>query len=630
MCKIKFETVDLPEASCLDALYGRPIDPIPVCLIQPEADLICSATMGPHYADDKIDEAIQRTQKFLTMGKDKNGAECKLFIAPEYFTPLQFFHQKEVLKGSLFLKNSLYILPIECVEKKKHRKLVKELEKKKWTVKLAGYGSNCQGNGFVNSCAIIICTQSGKKIFFQHKFRAAEFENTTRKFCPGDTVYIFQGRYYFLMNFICADLHQEDIFGDICKYADQSKQYGFVTHVQWNPMPNYGAYNRFRQSFFAKDNAEQRYFITCNWASGSKISGNNNATISKSLQTIYRPQGNYKFRNKTQPVPSEVALEISFHDDNLWHCYYFLQQPGFISRYKLLKPWESVPKKTATRNNDILTDLETFLQDDEVTPNYELVEKFSTTPFWYCIDMLGSLPDAGYKFLKQAKALSYPALEYFCRSILVQKEKDFEKKKVLKRIPSAPMLCCFCNRQVDWTKEEQEYNARFAEKCPKRCMNAKKNNPCPDDEKTDWLPHMQTVYNVLRAFISSRYCSLFDLECHYSDTKFPFPVNLYKANHSAKIYGWLISASPISDDIIITLSAEAIIKIKRNHEGKNDNLKFMVVMFSGPQSLNKEAITKKLEIMEGRIPLSTACDITDDSGGTHGQYKNITIELDRI
>lgn len=629
--KVKFTTVLLEEASCLDASFNsNTVEPVTLSFIQPKGRLIRTEKRGPHYAKNDIEAACTEVGNFL---KSSKVTQSQLVIAPEYFTPLLFMtrlseNQESYKPDDLFHPHSLYILPIETIPIRDFHNLLIKFRCGKWTVVDTEFAVKDMDlfkikEMCVNTCAIIIVTATEKKVFFQHKYFRSQVEEDY--FLPGKEVFVFCGMHYFLMNFICSDLNDCTPFFDINKAAFR-KAGGFITHVQWNPCPDFQLYETLRSLYFDNTLGQNRYLISVNWSPGSSIAKNGGPTIqlTRALPRIYRCSTKHAYSFDGPQIGCHgITYEKRFMGPhNRWLILHFLHTKKCICKLGLTKPLENVSYPAATRTW-LIKEPQVVAMDGK--KELSAAENGLTEPFWYCLDSLA--PRNRLDSIK--RTTSYPVLEHFCASFfLLLSPSGNYIHNALARVPSAPLLCSYCTKHVKFSDGEcAEGKNDFTKRCPISCSNH--NQHCVSF-KEQWIKEMELIKTSLVNFIAWGKDASSDWELVADiDEKCPYPVNCYSSSLFAKgimFNGRGQSCSKLCETLDLLLNIEDNI-IDRNRGVK----RFFLFASEVQVPFNTNALLRqwniaKLSPMIYKEPCpQSSHHICDYRGITHNCFNDVKI-----
>ncbi len=238
-------------------------DPFKVAALQPVGTLTASDELGPRYHNNDVQKALERSHRFLEFA---NSSGADLTIAPEYSIPSSFVRDILSTHGDLIRDGAIYVLPMSSMPLTEYDAL-EECQSSIIDLTM-GLVERISDKGSVNVCAVLTRAGSTIRCVFQAKVTPAALEETNM--ASGTEIFVIEGLHLCLAVATCADLNETSDHRPWCE-ALLRKSGGMLCHPQWNPAPDFQAYETFWREALGHPDGEKRMVFALNWARGSTI-----------------------------------------------------------------------------------------------------------------------------------------------------------------------------------------------------------------------------------------------------------------------------------------------------------------------------------------------------------------------
>jgi len=416
------------EASCLRASQ----DVVRIATIQPFGELKTSDNMGPHYSEEKREDAQQRAISFLQLVKEY---DAELAIAPEYFTPkesiINIINEPNILR-----ENTIYILPLESISLSDYQELYTTSMEKGINIERTNLESE-DGRSGINCCGIIFKVDDNLRIYLQSKICSAPLEK--QNLIPGSNFFIFEGENIALLMLICSDANKMR-FHDLWASAAAHKSGAFIIHPQWNPQPDFQNYQSFWANILDNEDGNKRIILSLNWAVGSKIidEDQNQYSIERSRTRSFRGKN-----LQTSPIfieRSKAGLHVQRDQraisGKVWEIWHALSPDEHAYIIDMCRPFENVSRPEGSRDCGIRQSIYFERNDntnhfDECSP-HELAQNF-----WENCRGSGLVDEAH----RDLDVITICELELLCNAFMMENYGSWMMKDIAYRIPTAPLVC---------------------------------------------------------------------------------------------------------------------------------------------------------------------------------------------
>lgn len=422
------QTILIHEASCLRASQ----DVVRIATIQPFGELRTSANIGPHYSDEKREDAQQRAISFLQLVKEY---DAELAIAPEYFTPkesiINIIDDPNILR-----EDTIYILPLESLSLSDYQELYTMSMEKGINIQRTNLESEAGRNG-INCCGIIFKVDDNLKIYLQSKICSAPLEK--QSLIPGSDFFIFEGENIALLMLICSDANKME-FHVLWASAAAHKSGAFIIHPQWNPQPDFQNYQSFWANILDNEDGNKRIILSLNWAVGSKIidEDQNQISIERSRTRSFRGKN-----LQTSPIfieRSKAGLHVQREEraisGKVWEIWHALSPDEHAYIIDMCRPFENVSRPEGSRNCGIRQSIY-FERNDKTNHFDECLPHELAQNFWENCRGSG-LADEAHRDLDE---ITICELELLCNAFMMEDYGSWMMKDIAYRIPTAPLVC---------------------------------------------------------------------------------------------------------------------------------------------------------------------------------------------
>ena len=407
-------------------------DPFKVAAIQPIGGLIASEVLGPRYQDSDSHQAYERSKRFIEFA---NMSGAHLVLAPEYSIPPSFISDILTTRGDLISDGVVYILPMSSMPLGMYD-AIGQCQSSTVDVKMGGI-SRETGRDSVNVCAILTRTGSTIQAVLQGKVMAAELEESNM--ASGNEVFVVEGAHMCLSVATCADLNDatnQKLWHD----ALSSKSGGILCHPQWNPAPDFQAYEAFWREALGHEDGEKRMIFSLNWARGSTIqTESETASVEWSRSKVLRGRvldtsGSLKRRlsRAGMTVHNWAPGSGSKKRYEVWHAADFGDN---VWIWDFVRPFTNQTEATRPRREGLREAFfERWDHNRSDDTNFDVLEQ--TSAFWEALAVEGVRP----QICPNIERASSWEIDRFCSACRIKNEDEWLEVDPTGR-PSSPLDC---------------------------------------------------------------------------------------------------------------------------------------------------------------------------------------------
>jgi len=407
-------------------------DPFKVAALQPVGELMSSDVLGPAYGQDCLDQAAKRSQRFLDLA---NSSGAHLILAPEYSIPHSFISNILSAHNELICDGAVYVLPMSSMPLAEYDALEQGQSS---TVELTmGPVERDTDKDSVNVCAVL--TRDGPSIrgVFQAKVIPAAFEETNM--ARGTEIFVFEGPHMCLAVATCADLNET---GDHKSYCDAllRKSGGILCHPQWNPAPDFQAYETFWREALGHLDGMKRMIFALNWARGSTIQATSgDASVEWARSKVLRGRTFDSSRSRQREL-SNAGMNVhrwtpgsgSTNRFEIWHA---ANGGDTAWVWEFVRPFTDQPSANVPRSDGLRNALvqrwDSNRPDDD---SFDVSEQ--TEAFWAA----ASLDEVDAQTCPKLEHASSWDIDRFCSSCRMENETEWLEVDPTER-PSSPLDC---------------------------------------------------------------------------------------------------------------------------------------------------------------------------------------------